>query len=200
MSEGESVQPATPAVSTGEHDERALVAAARAGDRKAWETLWQRYGPLVHGVALARAGADAADDLTQEVFIKAMSQIGTLQDEHRLGYWLVTIARNAAASRGRSAWRAGLRLVGLARERRVGSGGAATVEVGEEARRVLGAIAALPEAYQETLVLRLVEGLTGPQIAASLGMTHGSVRVNLSKGMEMLRANVGVEKDGQAKP
>ena len=90
-------------------------------------------------------------------------------------------------------------MAGLAREPRAGNGGAAPVEVGEEARRVLGAIVGLPEAYQETLVLRLVEGLTGPQIAASLGMTHGSVRVNLCKGMEMLRAKLGVEKDGQGK-
>jgi len=45
----------------------------------------------------------------------------------------------------------------------------------------------LPETYAETLVLRLVEGLTGPQIAACTGMTHGSVRVNLTRGMQMLR-------------
>ncbi|MGH7132780.1 MAG: RNA polymerase sigma factor [Phycisphaerales bacterium] len=190
---------ATPVAAASEHDERALVAAARAGDRKAWEVVWRRYGPVIHGVLLARAGADAADDLTQEVFVKAMREIGSLRDEDHLVHWLVTIARNAAASRGRSGWRAGLRLVRLARETRAGNGNGAAGEVGEEARRVLGAIGGLPEAYQETLVLRLVEGLTGPQIAASLGMTHGSVRVNLCKGMEMLRTQLGVEKDGQSK-
>lgn len=172
------------------------MAAARAGDRKAWEAVWRRYGPVVHGVALARAGAEGADDLTQEVFIRAVREIGSLRDETRIGCWLAVMTRNLAASRRRSAWRAGLRLVGLAREgpsSRTGEAG----EPVEEARRVLQEIRALPEAYQEALVLRLVEGLTGPQIAASLGMTHGSVRVNLCKGMELLRKRIGVEKDGR---
>ena len=45
----------------------------------------------------------------------------------------------------------------------------------------------LPEAYRETLVLRLCEGLDGPEIAARTGLTHGSVRVNLTRGMALLR-------------
>jgi len=39
----------------------------------------------------------------------------------------------------------------------------------------------LPDAYRETLILRLVEGMTGPEIAARTGLTHGSVRVNLHR-------------------
>jgi RNA polymerase sigma-70 factor (ECF subfamily) len=45
----------------------------------------------------------------------------------------------------------------------------------------------LPEAYRETLTMRLVEGLTGPEIAEATGLTAGSVRVNLCRGMELLR-------------
>jgi len=52
---------------------------------------------------------------------------------------------------------------------------------------VLAAIQRLPEAYRETLVLRLVEGMTGPEIAERTGLTPGSVRVNLHRGMQMLR-------------
>ena len=48
----------------------------------------------------------------------------------------------------------------------------------------------LSETYRETLILRLVEGMTGPEIAARTGMTHGSVRVNLHRGMEQLRAKL----------
>jgi len=48
----------------------------------------------------------------------------------------------------------------------------------------------LSETYRETLILRLVEGMTGPEIAARTGMTHGSVRVNLYRGMEQLRAKL----------
>jgi RNA polymerase sigma-70 factor (ECF subfamily) len=51
----------------------------------------------------------------------------------------------------------------------------------------------MPVAYKETLVLRLVEGMTGPEIAEQTGMTPDSVRVNLYRGMKMLRKELGVE-------
>jgi DNA-directed RNA polymerase specialized sigma24 family protein len=107
------------------------------------------------------------------------------------------MARNEARDHGRRGRRTGalLRLVGLRGSGgRPESRGCATGghddDAGGRARSVLAAIHALPEAYHETLVLRLVEGLTGPQIAAALDMTHGSVRVNLTRGMEMLRAKL----------
>jgi RNA polymerase sigma-70 factor (ECF subfamily) len=56
-----------------------------------------------------------------------------------------------------------------------------------DAITVLKVIQGLPEAYRETLVLRLVEGMTGPEIAERTGLSSGSVRVNLHRGMELLR-------------
>jgi len=61
-----------------------------------------------------------------------------------------------------------------------------------EAHGALDAIQALPEAYRETLVLRLVEGLTGPEIASLTGLTPDSVRVNLHRGFRLLRERLGV--------
>ena len=52
---------------------------------------------------------------------------------------------------------------------------------------VLATIRSLPEAYRETLTLRFVEGMTGPEIALRTGLTEGSVRVNLHRGMKLLR-------------
>src|SRR5215468_7989697 len=60
-----------------------------------------------------------------------------------------------------------------------------------EATEILEIIRGLPEAYRETLVLRLVEGMTGPEIAARTGLTAASVRVNLHRGMKMLREKLG---------
>ena len=51
----------------------------------------------------------------------------------------------------------------------------------------LAVLRTLPETYREPLMLRLVEGMTGPEIALRMGLTHGSVRVNLHRGMQMLR-------------
>lgn len=62
---------------------------------------------------------------------------------------------------------------------------------------MLEAIRSLPEAYREPLVLRLVEGLTGPEIAEKTGLTPGSVRVNLSRGMKRLRTSLGVMTDAR---
>ena len=60
---------------------------------------------------------------------------------------------------------------------------------------LLAHIRALPEAYREPLLLRCVEGMTGPEIAAALGLTHGSVRVNLCRGVAMLRERLGGKGD-----
>ena len=64
-----------------------------------------------------------------------------------------------------------------------------------EALSVLAVLRTLPEAYREPLVLRLVEGMNGPEIAKRIGMTEGSVRVNLHRGIKMLRGKLGVTTD-----
>jgi len=61
-----------------------------------------------------------------------------------------------------------------------------------EAARVLALLRSLPEAYRDTLALRFVEGRTGPEIAEQTGLSPGSVRVNLHRGMKMLREKLGV--------
>jgi RNA polymerase sigma-70 factor (ECF subfamily) len=66
---------------------------------------------------------------------------------------------------------------------------ASAVEV-LRAAQALDAIRSLPEAYSEPLMLRLVEGFTGPEIAEQTGLTPGSVRVNLCRGMKLLRARL----------
>ena len=63
-----------------------------------------------------------------------------------------------------------------------------------EAKAVLAIIRSLPEAYRDPLILRLVEGMTGPEIAVRTGLTPGSVRVNLHRGMKMLRDKLGLSR------
>ena len=59
------------------------------------------------------------------------------------------------------------------------------------AETALELIRTLPATYRETLILRLVEGMTGPEIAVRTGLTPGSVRVNLHRGMQQLREKLG---------
>jgi RNA polymerase sigma-70 factor (ECF subfamily) len=63
-------------------------------------------------------------------------------------------------------------------------------EAASQSWAVLRLIHDLPEAYREPLVLRFIEGMTGPEIAERTGLTPGSVRVNLHRGYEMLRARL----------
>ncbi len=171
---------------TGEftEDGPGLVAAARAGGEPAFERLYRRYAPLVHGLLIARVPPSAVDDLVQEVFLTVFRRLGSLREDAAFPGWLCAIARTRAADFHR--------------------GEPVTVELPDdvtspaepptEALAVLQIIRRLPEAYRETLVLRLVEGMTGPEIADRTGLAPGSVRVNLHRGMALLRAALGAGK------
>jgi RNA polymerase sigma-70 factor, ECF subfamily len=167
-----------------------LVASARNGDRAAWAQLYRRYAPVVHGVLLARVGVRRADadDLTHDVFLQAMRHLGDIREGAAVGGWLIAIARNAAISLSRRP-----RPGSIAEFDRAARPNEPRGEESEQAERVLAVIRSLPEAYRETLVLRLVEGLTGPALASRMGMTHGSVRVNLHRGMQLLKERLGID-------
>jgi RNA polymerase sigma-70 factor (ECF subfamily) len=156
-----------------------LVRAARKGDESAFARLYERYARLVHGLLLARAPRAEVDDLVQDVFLAAWSRLEALRDPGAFGGWVSMIARNRATDFHRRAVDAVELPDDLA--------GQDATAARTEALAVLEIIKALPEAYRETLVLRLVEGLTGPEIAERTGLTPASVRVNLHRGMKLLR-------------
>jgi RNA polymerase sigma-70 factor, ECF subfamily len=178
------------AVSEGSAPEAAedamLVCAARDGDRAAFGRLYERYVRMVHGVLLAKVPPSDVDDLVQDVFLRALRRLSTLRESGSFGGWLAAIARNLANDYHRHSVPADPFVDGEPDN----APGRGSNRAGDEgpAIAVLKAIRSLPDAYRETLILRLVEGLTGPEIAARTGMTHGSVRVNLHRGMEQLRA------------
>lgn len=153
-----------------------LVLLAQEGDRAAFSRLYESFAPLVHGILLARVPRDEVDDLMQDVFLTAMTRLRSLRDRRSFGAWIATVARNRATDYHRAPH-------GSALPEQIPS----PRPMETEAWFVLEAIRNLPEAYRETLVLRLVEGMSGPEIAERTGLTEGSVRVNLHRGMHMLR-------------
>jgi RNA polymerase sigma-70 factor (ECF subfamily) len=163
--------------------EARLVERACGGDREAFGELYKLFAPLVHGIVLARVPRDEADDIAQNVFLSAYKNLHALRDYNAVGPWLAMIARNYSNEFYR-------------REK-------PTEELSEdlthtdapraEAREILSAIRSLPDAYKETLILRLVEGMTGPEIAEQTGLTPESVRVNLHRGMKLLRRKLGIK-------
>lgn len=176
------------------HDATALVRQARDGSRAAFGQLYQLYSRMVHGILLARVPRTEVDDLVQEVFLLAMRRLVALREPDAFGSWLAAIARNRANDFHRAARPADE----LPKDPETVGSRAATSAVGHaEAVAALNAIRELPEAYRETLVLRLVEGMTGPEIAARTGLTPASVRVNLHRGMKMLREALGGRISGE---
>lgn len=165
-----------------------LVRASRDGDSSAFGKLYALYSRMVHAIAIARVGPADADDIVQDVFLTAMKQLHALRDESAFAGWLATIARNRANGHHRSAVET-VELEELPHESRQ--------QEEHEARRALETIRALPVAYRETLMMRLVEGMTGPEIAERTGLTPDSVRVNLHRGMKLLRE--ALQKKGGSK-
>ncbi|MFI5176979.1 MAG: RNA polymerase sigma factor [Vicinamibacterales bacterium] len=173
----ESAEPARDEVAV-------LVRSAQAGDRDAFGVLYARFGRFVHGILLARLPSDEARDLVQDVFLQALERLRTLREPRAFAGWLATIARNRATDAHRQRPRTEP-LEDLA-------GPVDPIEARADAQRVLALVQQLPEAYRETLVLRLVEGLSGPEIAGLTGLTPDSVRVNLHRGFKLLRERLGV--------
>ncbi|HZI61825.1 MAG TPA: sigma-70 family RNA polymerase sigma factor [Pyrinomonadaceae bacterium] len=161
--------------------EAVLVSAALEGDREGFGRLYGLYAPLVHGILLARVPRAEVDDLVQDIFLHAFRKLSTLRDRAAFGPWIAMIARNRAIDFHRRT----RETVEITDD----MGGSNTSD--SRATEILELIRSLPDAYRETLVLRLVEGMTGPEIAERTGLTPPSVRVNLHRGMKLLRQKLG---------
>jgi RNA polymerase sigma-70 factor, ECF subfamily len=166
-------------------DDSSLVLAAREGDRAAFGALYARYARMVHGILLARVPPNEVDDLVHDVFLRALPKLGHLRDVARFGPWLAAITRNRANDHYRQS-KSVVSLTDSLSEGEPDLPSPSSVPEAEAAV-ILAFVRKLPEAYSETLILRLVEGMTGPEIAARTGLTPGSVRVNLHRGLQQLR-------------
>ena len=177
-------QPSTVAAPMTETPvEVALVAAVRGGDTDAFGRLYHLYARMVHGILLARVPYGEVDDLAQDVFLTALRKIDSLRDSASFGPWIGMIARNRAMDFHRRS-----------RETtEVTEGVAQTRATQGDAVEVLNLIKLLPEAYREPMILRFVEGMTGPEIAERTGLAPASVRVNIHRGMKMLREKMNAE-------
>ena len=165
------------AFSSGSDELTDLVIAAQKGDRPAFDQLYRSHARMVHGVLMSRIPRSDVDDLVQDVFMLAMQRISALRTPAAFGGWLAAIARSRAIDHLRRQPRT-TELVD-------------DVSVSDPDRSellsVLAAIERLPVAYRETLTLRFVEGMTGQEFSLKSGLTEGSVRLNLHRGMKQLK-------------
>ncbi len=174
--------PSRPKEEAGASALAGTIRAAAEGDRDAFAALYADYYRMVHAVLLGRVPRRDVDDLAQDVFLTAFTRLRGLREPAAFGGWLATIARNRATDHLRRSHEE----VTLPEDL---PGGDA---IESETFAVLDAVRRLPEAYRETLLMRLVEGMSGAEIAERSGLTEGSVRVNLHRGMALLRETLAV--------
>lgn len=159
--------------------------AAQRGSPDAFRHLYRRFVAAVHGVLLSRFRPAIAEDLTQECFLLAYRKLSQLREPAKFGPWVVAIARRMDA-RDETRYSSMSESEPLVDHRE-------NSEAAIDADTVLRIIVSLPETYRETLILRLVEGMGGPEIAAVTGLHPDSVRVNLHRGMKLLRDALGID-------
>jgi RNA polymerase sigma-70 factor (ECF subfamily) len=197
MSVGTRVELHTPILELGSvtatpgevSEDAGLVGAARDGDSAAFGRLYDRYAGMVHGILLTRVPPRDVDDLVHDVFLLALSRLRALRHAASFGAWLAAITRNRAHDYHRRNRMATESTEDFS-ESEI-DGAERSLPPDAEAATVLAVIRGLPDAYRETLMMRLVEGMTGPEIAERTGLTPGSVRVNLHRGMQQLRERLG---------
>ncbi|MBX3024219.1 sigma-70 family RNA polymerase sigma factor [bacterium] len=176
-----------------EATDEALLAAARRGDRPALEALLGRYQARIYRYGLRMCGdAEDAKDVLQETMLALARRVGSLQAAAALPTWLYTVARSFCIKRRRGA---AARRTGALDEIAAGGAEIAAPGLGPE-DRVAGrqieailaaAIADLNAAQRDVLVLRDIEGLSAPQVAAVLGIEVEAVKSRLHRARVALR-------------
>jgi RNA polymerase sigma-70 factor (ECF subfamily) len=152
-------------VDTSEPEAAQLVKEAQRGDTSAFAQLYQRYAGMVHLIAMSRLPSDEIADVVQETFLRALCRLKTLRAAEAFGAWLSTIARNIVLDVERR------RALTSAQDEEPLQ--AATQHENTQAGTARHAIQSLPKAYRKTVAMRVLQGMTGPEIARRTGLTVG---------------------------
>jgi len=175
-----------------------LVLRARKGDVLAFEQLVRRYFDMVHSVAYVRLQRrDAAEDLAQEVFLRAFLHLDTVRKPSRFAAWLGQVTRNLAYRWQRDRRRHSS-LIAIVPLESLAAGVADTrvekasenMENRETVRAVRDAIFQLPAEQAEILLLRFGEGVKPPEIARRLGLHATTVRRRIDKALASMKKSI----------
>jgi RNA polymerase sigma factor (sigma-70 family) len=175
---------------TGETE---LVDAARQGDVDAFTTLVGRYRSRALRLAYGIAG-DEAEDAVQDAFVKAFRALDKFRADAAFRPWLFTVVANEARNRRRSMSRRTKLELRVSRQPRLD--GPAADEVAarhEQRRRLLDAVAALPDSYREVVALRYFAALSEIETAEVLACPVGTAKSRLSRALDLLRVSLGDE-------
>ena len=160
---------------------------AAAGDAGAFERLYHRHVPRVHSLARRMIGSELADEITQDVFVRAWEKLGSFRGEAAFGTWLHRVAINVILGRRKQ--------LGVRRERFVDGDGVvdrlpSRPKGAETAIDFETAIERLPDGAQQVFVLHDVEGYKHGEIAEMLGISSGTSKSQLHRARMILREHL----------
>jgi RNA polymerase sigma-70 factor (ECF subfamily) len=177
--------------------EDGLVRSARGGDRGAFEELVRRTARLVYSRLYLETGdAHLAEDLVQETYLRAFRSIHQVEGAAGFRRWLLTVAQTVAIDSFRRQGR--LRRAEPRRESQSVLGSVPAPEPEDPVRveqreQVRVVLQSLPEEYRLPLTLRYLEGADYETIQMQLGLSAGSLRGLLYRGLQLLRKSVKLE-------
>jgi RNA polymerase sigma-70 factor (ECF subfamily) len=180
--------------------EEALVRRAREGDRAAFEELVRRTSQLLFARLYLETGdTHRAEDLVQETLLLAFRSVRDLENPSGFRAWLLKIAQNVAIDAARRDLRGkrygalgdqASNLATVADKTKQAEDKAAQAELGQQ---VLAILRSLPEEYRLPLTLRYINGADYETICMQLGLTNGSLRGLLHRGLKLLRSKLPAE-------
>lgn len=160
---------------------------AASGDASAFERLYRAHVARIHSLARRMIDADEADDVTQDIFVRAWEKLATFRGEAAFGTWLHRLAVNVILARRKT--------VGISRQRHDPREGALDELGAKPARPDLGvdfeeAMATLPVKAKQVFVLHDVEGYTHEEIATMLDIVPGTSKSQLHHARMALRRHL----------
>jgi RNA polymerase sigma-70 factor, ECF subfamily len=173
-------------------DEQTLVEACRRGERPAMQALYEQYRRRVFALIARIVGAQEAEELTQDVFLRAFRGLAAFRGDSKLSTWMYRLAVNAALSHASRTLNRQKRAVGedellaLPAPADVGLRGDPKLRA-----RLNSALDELPAGYRAVLVLHDVEGLQHEEIADILGCRVGTSKSQLHKARARMRELLG---------
>jgi RNA polymerase sigma-70 factor (ECF subfamily) len=188
---GFAVVAATTALPRSPGADEADASLAARGDHAAFERLYRGNAARIHSLARRMAGESGADDLTQEVFIRAWEKLGSFRGEAAFATWLHRLAINHILSRRQTTRRREEKQVeGDGVLDRVATGRPGTPALKVDLER---ALERLPEGARRVFVLHDVEGYKHEEIGDLLGITTGTSKSQLHRARMILRGHLDQE-------
>lgn len=166
-----------------------ILEACRRGDREAFRALYEAHKDRVYSIAFYffHADADAASEVTQQVFLKLMREMAKFRGESAFSTWLYRLVVNACVDRSRSRRRDAVGEDPVVLDRIATDGSHEELFARREvAASVQRAISTLPTKLRAAILLRYFEDLSYADMAAALNCSIGTVASRLSRGHRLL--------------